>query len=77
MKPKPAAVGAGTHPWDALGGGECIQPFTSVWAEEFTVVDAEDAKGAPVKRMMELKLDTLAVETGDGYWLDTGILSIQ
>jgi hypothetical protein len=45
--------------------------------EEFTVVDAEDAKGAPVKRMMELKLDTLAVETGDGYWLDTGILSIQ
>jgi type IV secretory pathway VirB2 component (pilin) len=40
VTPKPgAAVGAGTHPWDALGGGECIQPFTSVWAQEFTVVD--------------------------------------
>ena len=45
--------------------------------EEFVIQDAEDADGAPVKRMMELKLDTLAVETGDGYWLDTGILSIQ
>ncbi|MGO4592343.1 hypothetical protein AB4Z18_00845 [Leifsonia sp. 2TAF2] len=40
VTPKPAAaVGAGTHPWDSLGGGECIQPFTSVWAEDFTVVD--------------------------------------
>ncbi|WP_431219159.1 hypothetical protein [Leifsonia xyli] len=40
VTPKPAAaVGPGVHPWDALGGGECIQPFTSVWAEEFTVVD--------------------------------------
>jgi hypothetical protein len=45
--------------------------------EEFVIQDAEDAGGAPVRRMMELKLDTLAVETGDGYWLDTGILSIQ
>ncbi|RWX61084.1 virulence factor SrfB, partial [Mesorhizobium sp. M2A.F.Ca.ET.039.01.1.1] len=45
--------------------------------EEFVIEDAEDADGVPVKRMMELKLDTLAVETGDGYWLDTGIISIQ
>jgi hypothetical protein len=45
--------------------------------EDFSIQDAEDARGAPVKRMMELKLDTLAVETGDGYWLDTGILSTQ
>ncbi|ANK71697.1 hypothetical protein FA04_03035 [Ensifer adhaerens] len=45
--------------------------------EEFVIEDAEDASGAPVKRLMELKLDTLAIDTGDGYWLDTGILSIQ
>ncbi|MGO8104165.1 virulence factor SrfB [Rhizobium leguminosarum] len=45
--------------------------------EEFVIEDAEDASGAPVKRLMELKLDTLAIETGDGYWLDSGILSIQ
>ncbi|MFB9984758.1 virulence factor SrfB [Mesorhizobium kowhaii] len=45
--------------------------------EEFVIQDAEDADGSPVKRIMELKLDTLAVEAGDGYWLDTGIISIQ
>ncbi len=38
--PKPAAaVGPGEHAWDTLGGGECIQPYTSPWAETFTVVD--------------------------------------
>lgn len=45
--------------------------------EEFVIQEAEDADGSSVRRMMEMKLDTLAVETGDGYWLDTGILSIQ
>ena len=40
VTPKPAAaVGPGAHPWNTLGGGECIQPFTTVWAEDFTVVD--------------------------------------
>lgn len=34
-----AAVGPGEHAWDTLGGGECIQPYTSPWAETFTVVD--------------------------------------
>lgn len=33
----PAA--AGEHPWDQLGGGECIDPYTGPWAETFTVVD--------------------------------------
>ena len=45
--------------------------------EEFVIEQADDANGAPVKRLMQLKLDTLAVEAADGYWLDTGILSIQ
>ncbi|MBZ9791690.1 virulence factor SrfB [Rhizobium sp. 3T7] len=45
--------------------------------EEFVIAEAEDVNGAPVKRLMELKLDTLASESVDGYWLDTGILSIQ
>ncbi|WP_139415926.1 hypothetical protein [Agromyces laixinhei] len=38
----PAPTGpqpAGVHAWDTLFGGECIEPFESVWAEEFTVVD--------------------------------------
>lgn len=38
--PKPAAaVGPGEHAWDTLGGGECIQPYTTPWAETFTVVE--------------------------------------
>ncbi|MGO4690288.1 hypothetical protein [Glaciibacter sp. 2TAF33] len=40
--PTPEAVGprpAGLHKWDTLGGGECVQPYSSPWEEEFTVVD--------------------------------------
>lgn len=34
-----AALGPGTYAWNQLFGGECIQPFTNAWQEEFTVVD--------------------------------------
>lgn len=41
--PKPATgsgpVAAGSHEWNQLNGGECIQPFTTAWAATFTVVD--------------------------------------
>ncbi|MER8511269.1 virulence factor SrfB [Mesorhizobium sp. M0142] len=57
--------------------GEIALLSSEATREEFVIQDAEDADGIPVKRLMELKLDTLAVETGDGYWLDTGIISIQ
>ncbi|GAA1060530.1 septum formation family protein [Agromyces bracchium] len=30
---------AGVHSWEALFGTECLEPFESPWAEEFTVVD--------------------------------------
>jgi hypothetical protein len=42
--------------------------------EEFTIADAYDATGKDVRPKMELKLDT--IDTEQGYWLDTGILSI-
>ncbi len=32
-------VAPGTYKWDRLLGGECLSPFTSAWAEKFTVVD--------------------------------------
>ncbi|MCU1415480.1 MAG: hypothetical protein JWN80_2820 [Microbacteriaceae bacterium] len=32
-------VGVGLHKWSDLRGGECVNPFTSVWAETFTVID--------------------------------------
>lgn len=42
LAPPPVVTGpqpAGVHPWDALGGGECLQPYTSPWEEEYTVID--------------------------------------
>ena len=32
-------LAAGSYKWDRLLGGECLSPFTSPWAEKFTVVD--------------------------------------
>ncbi|KQQ06224.1 MULTISPECIES: septum formation family protein [unclassified Rathayibacter] len=37
---------AGVWAWSTLLGGECLQPFDSVWAEEFTVVDCATAHTA-------------------------------
>lgn len=43
----PAAVdGPGTYPWTALAGGECVDPFTSAWETEFTVVDCTEPHAA-------------------------------
>jgi hypothetical protein len=32
-------VEPGDHRWDDLLGGECLEPYESAWAEQFTVVD--------------------------------------
>lgn len=45
---------AGTWAWNALLGGECVQPFDSVWAEEFTVVDCAVAHTAQLVATAEL-----------------------
>jgi hypothetical protein len=42
--------------------------------EDFRSADAYDANGTDVSRKMELVLNTLDDE--QGYWLDTGILSV-
>ncbi|WP_271175843.1 septum formation family protein, partial [Leifsonia poae] len=40
VQPKPAGPQpAGVRAWNTLGGGECIQPYSTPWAETFTVVD--------------------------------------
>ncbi|MFF2051268.1 septum formation family protein [Leifsonia sp. NPDC058194] len=40
VTPKPGApAAAGVAAWSALAGGECIEPYTTPWAESFTVVD--------------------------------------
>ena len=43
--------------------------------EEIKLVEAYDAAGSSVVRLMQLNLDTMAAE--DGYWLDTGVLTIN
>lgn len=44
----------GTWAWSALLGGECVEPFDSVWAEEFTVVDCAGAHSAQLVSTAEL-----------------------
>jgi hypothetical protein len=35
-------VAPGVYPWDELLGGECLDPYSGPWAEEYTVVDCEE-----------------------------------
>jgi hypothetical protein len=48
--PTPAGTGgpatAGTQQWSALQGGECIQSFSSAWAQTFEVVPCTSDHGA-------------------------------
>jgi hypothetical protein len=44
--PTVGAASPGVHPWTALNGGECFQPFTSAWTTSFTVVDCASAHAA-------------------------------
>lgn len=41
-----AMQSAGVHPWNTLFGGECLEPYDSPWAEEFTVADCAAAHTA-------------------------------
>jgi hypothetical protein len=36
-------VAPGDHQWDALLGGECLEPFQSAWQDKYTVVDCTAA----------------------------------
>jgi hypothetical protein len=41
-----APVDPGTHAWNELVGGECLEPYDGPWAEEFTVVECDTAHAA-------------------------------
>ena len=43
-----AIQSAGVHPWNTLFGGECLEPYDSPWAQEFTVVECATAHTAQV-----------------------------
>ncbi|MCX7522933.1 septum formation family protein [Microbacterium sp. STN6] len=66
VRPKPAAAQpAGVHAWNTLGGGECLQPYTSPWAEEFTVVDCATPHAGQLVYTALLSDDPAAAYPGD------------
>ena len=58
----PGAVAAspGVHPWDQLGGGECLEPWVSAWEQQYTVVDCATPHAA------QLALRGLFADAPDG-----------
>ena len=58
----PAAPGV--HPWTALGGGECLNPFTTPWADSFTVVDCATAHAAQLVYTAPISTDPAAAFPG-------------
>jgi hypothetical protein len=61
--PSPAAAGPvapGTHPWDELRGGECLDPYGSPWEEEYTVVDCAQPHPAQLAYRGRFPADTPA-----------------
>jgi hypothetical protein len=66
--PTPEPTGpqpAGVHAWDTLFGGECLDGFTSPWAEEFTVVDCAAPHAAQLVYRGELAEDATAPFPGE------------
>ena len=56
---------AGVHAWNTLFGSECIDPFTSAWAEEFTVVDCAAPHNAQLVYRGQLPGDATAPFPGE------------
>ncbi|MCU1419552.1 MAG: hypothetical protein JWR57_721 [Mycetocola sp.] len=64
----PASVGE--QDWTALGGGECIDPYSTPWAETFTVVDCEDPHAVQMVFTAPVAEDPAAEYPGEGEILD-------
>jgi hypothetical protein len=64
----PAALGE--QKWTALGGGECIDPYTSPWAETFTVVDCAEPHAAQMVFTAPIAEDPAAEYPGEKQILD-------
>ncbi len=55
----------GVHAWNTLFGGECIDPFESAWAEEFSVVDCAAPHAAQLVHRGVLAGDSAAPFPGE------------
>ncbi|MFF2495342.1 septum formation family protein [Agromyces sp. NPDC058064] len=56
---------AGVHAWDTLFGGECLEPFTDAWQEEYTVVDCATPHAAQLVYRGTLPGDAAAPYPGE------------
>lgn len=66
VAPQPTAPAApGPHPWTDLAGGECLDPFTSPWAEELTVVDCAQPHAAQLLGRPVISSDPAAPYPGE------------
>lgn len=55
----------GEHPWNALFGGECLQPYVSPWEESFTVSGCAAAHGAQLVHRGSFGGDAATVFPGE------------
>ncbi|WP_210507944.1 septum formation family protein [Naasia sp. SYSU D00057] len=66
LAPLPAAPAApGVVSWEELGGGECLDPWASPWAREFTVVDCVQPHRAQLVARGVFDGDALAPYPGE------------
>lgn len=63
--PPTAAQPAGVHAWNTLFGGECLDPFTDAWAQEFTVVDCAAPHAAQLVLRGSIAADAAAPFPGE------------
>jgi len=64
--PEPTAPQpAGVHAWDTLFGGECLEPYTDAWQQEFTVVDCATPHAAQLVYRGTLPGDASAAYPGE------------
>ncbi|MFE6965204.1 septum formation family protein [Agromyces sp. NPDC057679] len=56
---------AGVHAWNTLFGGECLEPFTDAWQEEYTVVDCATPHAAQLVYRGTLPGDAAAPYPGE------------
>ncbi|WP_375401083.1 septum formation family protein [uncultured Amnibacterium sp.] len=48
-------IAAGVHPWQALLGGECLDPYESPWQATYTVVACSGRHAGQLTRRVELE----------------------
>jgi len=63
--PVPEIRDPGTYAWSELFGGECIDPYSSAWSEEFTVVACEEPHAAQLVAVGDFATLDLSAYPGD------------